>query len=223
MNQPSVPKFQLKNVQGSHATTEELLADLKRVATESATNIIPQRLYSERGRYDPTTLNRRFGSWNKAVEAAGLTTANVVNYSDIALFENIMRLWEHHGRQPRLAELSLPPSQISHSPYKRRFRSWMGALKEFVSYANTQEVAMPETGEIQVSPKTGRDPSLRLRFRVLKRDNFRCVACGASPAINPGLRLHVDHIIAWSKGGQTVEENLQTLCELCNLGKSNML
>ena len=41
--------------------------------------------------------------------------------------------------------------------------------------------------------------------------------------MKPGLSLHVDHIKAWSLSGETVEENLQTLCEPCNLGKSNVL
>jgi len=31
----------------------------------------------------------------------------------------------------------------------------------------------------------------------------------------------VDHITAWSNGGETILENLQTLCSDCNLGKSN--
>ncbi len=33
---------------------------------------------------------------------------------------------------------------------------------------------------------------------------------------------HIDHIKPWSKGGETVLENLQTLCATCNLGKSNI-
>ena len=36
------------------------------------------------------------------------------------------------------------------------------------------------------------------------------------------VELHVDHIKPWSKGGETVLENLQTLCATCNLGKSNI-
>jgi len=36
-----------------------------------------------------------------------------------------------------------------------------------------------------------------------------------------GLELHVDHIQPWSRGGPTVFENLQTLCNSCNLGKSD--
>jgi hypothetical protein len=41
-----------------------------------------------------------------------------LNYPDAALFENIMRLWEYYGRQPRREELAQPPSTISQSPYK---------------------------------------------------------------------------------------------------------
>ncbi|WP_107771018.1 HNH endonuclease [Nocardioides sediminis] len=60
----------------------------------------------------------------------------------------------------------------------------------------------------------------RLRFAVLNRDDSRCRGCGASAKIH-GAVLHVDHIVPVSKGGKTVLENLQTLCEPCNLGKSN--
>lgn len=66
-----------------------------------------------------------------------------------------------------------------------------------------------------------RSISDKLRYQVLKRDNFKCCACGASPAKDPGVELHVDHIIPWSKGGETVVENLQTLCSRCNIGKSD--
>jgi len=127
------------------------------------------------------------------------------------------------GGQPRSAELALPPSQISPRTYIRRFRSWTNALKQFVEYANSQEMRHPSPVEAASGHRTPRDPSLRARFRVLKRDNFSCRACGASPAFTPGLLLHVDHIKAWSIGGETVDENLQTLCEPCNLGKSNVV
>lgn len=62
--------------------------------------------------------------------------------------------------------------------------------------------------------------SSSLRYRVLKRDNFKCQYCGAS-AKEDGVKLEVDHIIPVSKGGKTIISNLQTLCERCNRGKSN--
>ena len=60
------------------------------------------------------------------------------------------------------------------------------------------------------------------RIRVYKRDNFTCVQCGASPAKDQSVELHVDHIKPWSRGGETIYKNLQTLCLKCNLGKSNV-
>ena len=217
------PKFRLERVQGAPVSNEEILSDIRRAAELAGTTVVSQRLYSEYGQYDPTTASRRFGTWNKAVIAAGLEIANEINITDERLFENIMLLWEHYGRQPRRAELSRPPSLISQGAFRRRFHSWMDALTQFVSYANAQDARPPSPVEAASGHRTGRDPSLRLRFRVMKRDNFVCCACGASPALTPGLSLHVDHIKAWSRGGETIEENLQTLCEACNLGKSNVL
>jgi len=217
------PKFRLERVQGAPVSNEEILSDIRRAAESAGMTVISQRLYAEYGQYDPTTASRRFGTWNKAVVAAGLEIANEINITDERLFENIMTLWEHYGRQPRRAELARPPSLISQGAFRRRFRTWMDALTQFVAYANAQDARLPSPVEAASGHRTARDPSLRLRFRVMKRDNFVCRACGASPPLTPGLVLHVDHIEAWSLGGETIEENLQTLCEACNLGKSNVL
>lgn len=70
---------------------------------------------------------------------------------------------------------------------------------------------------------TTRVLSDKLRYQVLKRDNFKCRLCGASPAKDASVELHVDHIVPWSKGGESTVENLQTLCSRCNLGKSDTL
>ena len=216
------PKFQLERTRAP-VTDEELISDLKRVAVIVGAKGVSFRLYSKFGGYHSSTVALRFGTWNNALIAAGLEVSSERDINDERLFENLLRLWEYHGRQPRFRDLSRPPSAISSGPYQRRFRSWMNALKHFVAYANAQDMRSPVPIEMANDHKTGRDPSLRLRFRVMKRDNFSCRACGASPALQPGLLLHVDHIKAWSLGGETVEENLQTLCEPCNLGKSNVL
>jgi len=216
-------KFKLARVSGQPVDDAELLADLKRVAEVLGCSTVSQPKYLECGQYDYTTVARRFGSWNNALLKAGLTVSNELNLSDDRLFENILTLWQHYGRQPRRSELAKPPSTVSQSPYNRRFGSWTAALEAFVEYANasgTETPAVLEKGENQ--PKTGRDPSLRLRWHVLQRDRFTCCACGASPALSLGVELHVDHIVPWSKGGETVLENLQTLCSVCNLGKSNV-
>lgn len=52
---------------------------------------------------------------------------------------------------------------------------------------------------------------------VWNRDGGKCVYCGSTQ------NLHLDHIIPFSKGGSTTVENLQLLCEKCNLQKSNKI
>ena len=113
-------------------------------------------------------------------------------------------------------------SNISSGAYLRRFGQWSSALKMFVLYINDQEMEYNTTPSTPSNHKTKRDINLRLRFIVMQRDNFKCCMCGASPAKDSSVELHIDHIIPWSKGGETIMENLQTLCSKCNLGKSNL-
>ncbi|MHC4383989.1 MAG: AAA family ATPase, partial [Planctomycetota bacterium] len=49
-----------------------------------------------------------------------------------------------------------------------------------------------------------------VRRRVLARDRHRCRHCG-SPH-----RLHLHHVIPWSKGGRSRMKNLITLCRTCH-------
>uniref|UniRef100_UPI0026214739 HNH endonuclease n=1 Tax=Fusobacterium sp. TaxID=68766 RepID=UPI0026214739 len=63
----------------------------------------------------------------------------------------------------------------------------------------------------------------KLREHIKERDNYTCCSCGNSTHIEPNLLLEIDHIIPVSKGGETVEENLQTLCWKCNRAKSNKI
>lgn len=58
----------------------------------------------------------------------------------------------------------------------------------------------------------------KLRISVLERDNYTCLICGYRGTKE---ELHVDHIIPHSKGGTTTENNLQTLCDVCNTAKGD--
>jgi 5-methylcytosine-specific restriction endonuclease McrA len=54
-----------------------------------------------------------------------------------------------------------------------------------------------------------------IKLEVWKRDQGRCVTCGATD------ELHFDHILPYSKGGTSlITENIQLLCARHNLQKS---
>lgn len=59
-------------------------------------------------------------------------------------------------------------------------------------------------------------------FIILNRDNFTCVYCGRSP-VEDGIKLHLDHVIPISKGGESNAANLVTSCHNCNLEKGNRI
>jgi len=59
----------------------------------------------------------------------------------------------------------------------------------------------------------------RERAEVLTRYHSRCAMCGKNPT-EDGVKLVIDHIVPLDWGGQPKDpENLQPLCEDCNLGK----
>ncbi len=214
-------QFEFKEYRRS-ITDEELLSDLRQVASALGLKKVSQSIYGNNGKYEYSIIINRFGSWNAALKKADLEISNEINVSDERLYKNLLNLWQHLGRQPKRSDLARKFSEFSQSPYKRRFKTWTNALKSFVAYANTSGSDAPvSNSNVDDKRRTGRDPSLRLRFKVLKRDNFGCKQCGASPAKKPSVELHVDHIKAWANGGETILENLQTLCSVCNIGKSN--
>ena len=59
----------------------------------------------------------------------------------------------------------------------------------------------------------------RLRWAILRRDNFQCRYCGATA--HAGAVLEVDHVAPRSRGGKDVPQNLVTACDSCNSGKSD--
>lgn len=61
--------------------------------------------------------------------------------------------------------------------------------------------------------------SRRLRFEILRRDNYTCRYCGAKP---PDTELRVDHVKPVALGGKDVPENLVTACHPCNAGKGSI-
>jgi 5-methylcytosine-specific restriction endonuclease McrA len=219
-------KFELRRL-GSY-DDESLIAELNRVAKIVSSGKLTTRLFNEHSKVHSITVSERFGNWGKALAAAGLISrfddANRA-FSEEECFENLLTVWTALGRQPSYRDMPRPPSLIGVQAYKRHWKSWRKALEAFVERVNQDKPNLQSKAALTSylnaanSRRTGRDIPLGLRYTVLSRDRFRCVLCGRSPATDHSIQLQVDHFKAWSLGGETVLENLRTLCSPCNLGK----
>lgn len=214
--------FEFENTK-PNITNEELLADLRRVAASLGTSVLTQRAYRDVGRYSTTAIKKRFGKWKEAVTAAGLEAGSEQDIPVDELFDNLREVWMKLGRQPRKREMVFPLSRYTHNPYNRRFGGWLNAMRGFTRSINEAESDVSSLKYMPTRDARGpREPSLRLRFLVMRRDHFKCVLCGRTPATDPATELHIDHIVAWSKEGRTELSNLRTLCSQCNLGKADL-
>ncbi|MCW3127982.1 MAG: endonuclease [Bacteroidetes bacterium] len=218
-------KFELKKY-NRNISDQDLLDDLTRVAHQLNKDKLTANEYSQTGKYSSQTYKDRFGSWNRALAKVGIEATVKYNISDIELFENLERVWIKIGQQTRKRDLKRPLSKFSEGPYVTRFGTYMNALRAFVEFINTDvpesEDNIVETKpkeEIVIKHKTKRNPSERLKVQVLMRDGNKCKLCGVTVT---GDSIHFDHIFPWSKGGETILENLQVLCEHHNLAKGNL-
>lgn len=115
---------------------QELINDLIRVAKELGQDKITIAKYKERGSFNNRTFYRRFGSWLKALEKAGLQKTRNYNISNEQLFENLIEVRTKLGHQPKAEDLTKDTSKYSPSTYKNRFGGWKKTLEAFVVWVN---------------------------------------------------------------------------------------
>ncbi len=213
-------------VKRTRVTAEQVAEDLQRVARRLKTGTLTRDQYKQYGRFGANTVARRFASWNQALRCSGLLCGRTSpRVSVVELFDNLEMLWVNLGRQPRGTEVCKPVSRFNLKTYKNRFGGIRAALRAFVAFKKSAGQTVGRRGVAAACVpvrRTPRNVNFRLRYLILRRDHFRCCACGRSPANEPGVQLEVDHVVAWSAGGETVEANLQTLCERCNGGKADL-
>lgn len=124
--------------------------------------------------------------------------------------------------------LSIPPLEIPYSTYKFQYVSAGGNSSEETSIKlDTPTIdAIIEFLSAKIKFKksaAGQRSLMTKKFRefIKSRDDFTCQTCSLSTRDEEHLLLEVDHIQPVSKGGLSVESNLQTLCWKCNRSKSN--
>lgn len=159
--------------------------------------------------------------------------SNIINDMYESIIEKLKNkvpsvIYEYH-KDELIQELGVDTSSLNHIHYTYcifRYTSSAGrvfqevtikfdsyTLREFIEYLK-DEFEHRNSVRYQRQLMTN-----QLREKIKKRDNYTCCRCGACLKDEPHLLLEIDHIIPISKGGTTVESNLQTLCWKCNRNK----
>lgn len=236
-------KFQRKRLNEMPET--KILEELEKASKHFNYIEFAWRDFDKVAKISANTVKRHYGTWKEALmvlkthlQQKGLDLSprpHAPNriHSDKVMFDEMERIWQVVGQRPSRYEWEASAPKIAYNTYKQRFGGWTNACKKFIEYKMgdlilADDFVLPEIDgmtprdiKVAYKPEFSRDVSLSIRLEVLSRDNFRCIYCGKSPATDLGTKLHIDHVIPFSKGGKSTSDNLQTLCEECNLGKSD--
>jgi len=140
---------------------------------------------------------------------AGAAPAEVVQ-----VYEKIINgVWSDRGRYELVdaSAKSVPVTGRRHSSSS----STRTVLRFFLRPAATPDVSTPQE---QLALSIGRQIPTAVKVAVFKRDQGRCVQCGATD------NLHFDHDLPHSKGGSSLTEaNVKLLCARHNLQKSDKI
>jgi len=221
----------MRRQRGWDVSCDDVIAALQKVAAAIEPGPLTTRRFESLSSISLHVVRSRFGSWQKALEAAGIVgSARGRRYSDEECHENLFAVWVAKGRAPQYRDMADFPSVVGGKAYVLRWGTWLTALEAFVERVSSAEGDTSAASEGRVADSDQavevasvrprrREVPLSVRFAVLKRDNFTCRSCGRSPATHLGVTLHVDHVVAVVNGGTNDPRNLQSLCDDCNLGK----
>ncbi len=143
----------------------------------------------------------------------GIDESDLLDYLNWCLLEHLVATFSESREW--IAKLKSAPNgmaQFKEAVEKRTRMKWdvenTGKLYERVIQATEKHYRKPITYEELI--------------RLLINSPLKCSnsSCGKTP---PEVKLHIDHTLPASKGGDSQYENLKFLCEKCNLMKSNKL
>jgi len=185
--------FNISTDEKSLNVFEEVLNNFS--AAEEGKELLKNKLeeIKESARGDIPWLIRVF-SMRKFMRNIGLYEVDFVTvYFPIYSFRYI----SHGGNKSTKCDIKLDIDSLN------KFVAYLSEIVRFNNTAAGQRLLMTS----------------KLRESIKVRDNYSCRNCGISTIDEAHLLLEIDHIIPVSKGGLTIENNLQTLCWRCNRAK----
>ncbi|NGM71427.1 hypothetical protein G6M89_20935 [Natronolimnobius sp. AArcel1] len=124
----ALDEVNLKASRKRRVTDEELLEELNRLADDLGRIPAANEMVSD-GEFHNRTYTDRFGSWDEALDAAGLEASGEGYIPKETLLGELNRLAETLGRTPTTTDMN---EHGAHSigTYRKRFGSWDDALDE---------------------------------------------------------------------------------------------
>lgn len=112
-------------------TDEELLRYLREFSDKYNRPPTSHEISADESAPSPSPYYTRFGSWNAALEAAGLTPKNAPNpeYTDEELVDPFRKFADEHGRPPTTGEVQDNDAFPDPSTYYNHFESWSMVIK----------------------------------------------------------------------------------------------
>ncbi len=170
---------------GSKYTTQILIHALQAFAEKLGRTPSYREMQAAEDMPDATTYANYFGSWNKALETAGLKINRHAAESEAEMLEALQSLAKELGRTPMMADVG--GNAPGASTYTQHFGSWNKAL---------------EAAGLEVSRRTGMsDDEMLEKLRVLAKKLGRTPSCNDADAIKnmPGNIAYAKHFGSWNK------------------------
>jgi len=110
----------------------EIVEEIRRVARLVGEDSLTMREFQRRGTIGVSAVLRKFETWNKAVEAAGLRPESArMRLADADLEAEFRRVAELVGRAPTRMEFAAR-ARFSPGAYEKRFGNWGNALAQYL-------------------------------------------------------------------------------------------
>ena len=177
-------------------------------------------------RFHRDTLLRFYGGWEPVCTAADMKVWKTHEYNDEDIINLVLDLWRWRGQRPVITDLkkyNLEHGTMLHEgTIKNKWGNWSPFIK-LISQLGQGQITISDVIDAKIKKNPREAISAGIRCEILRRDNYACIDCAASPRKDRNVSLHIHHVKPVSKGGKSLIENLVTNCSSCNLGKSDRI
>lgn len=123
--------YHYKPPKNAPITNQKLFDDLKSVCESLGTRKLSQKVYDENGNFSVATYKKRFGSWNNALEQAGLEITEKIKKISLDDLVNDLKHISNKLYGKKLTQnIYRQYGRYDVKTYKSRFGTWNKALKK---------------------------------------------------------------------------------------------